>query len=266
MNNEQTEKETAEEIISIVNHLRTTYRSEYALEENAYGQACDDVLNVFKQWQSTQQKQDEVFFKNSSPTVVNRVQTICKDHSWISVAYSDTFKTCFYQQCQNCGITKPEGETPIPNKQLTEQEQPCPDCGGEGTYVDYIAACCQNQDEYFSCCNNPIREPVQVQCERCQASGYIKKEQPKEQLSKYDELVKFITHLNEKYDEDGYDCSPIIKLQRLEQCFNSALKFYKNKSDKKEQLYTREQVESFAKILSFGDVAGAEDYLNSLNK
>ena len=34
---------------------------------------------------------------------------------------------------------------------------------------------------------------------------------------KYDELCKEITRLQEKYDENGYDCSPMIKLQRIEQ-------------------------------------------------
>ena len=36
---------------------------------------------------------------------------------------------------------------------------------------------------------------------------------------KYDELCEEITKLQEKYDENGYDYSPIIKLQRIEQYF-----------------------------------------------
>ncbi len=34
---------------------------------------------------------------------------------------------------------------------------------------------------------------------------------------KYDELRKEITRLQEKYDENGYDFSPMVKLQRIEQ-------------------------------------------------
>ena len=40
---------------------------------------------------------------------------------------------------------------------------------------------------------------------------------------KYDELCKEITRLQEKYDENGYDCSPMIKLQRIEQHVNMAI-------------------------------------------
>jgi hypothetical protein len=40
---------------------------------------------------------------------------------------------------------------------------------------------------------------------------------------KYDELCKEITRLQEKYDENGYDCSPMIKLQRIEQHIDMAI-------------------------------------------
>ena len=40
---------------------------------------------------------------------------------------------------------------------------------------------------------------------------------------KYDELCKEITRLQKKYDENGYDCSPIIKLQRIEQHIDMAI-------------------------------------------
>lgn len=43
---------------------------------------------------------------------------------------------------------------------------------------------------------------------------------------KYDELVKEITRLQEKYDENGYSCSPIIKLQRIEATVDSVIKHY----------------------------------------
>ena len=33
---------------------------------------------------------------------------------------------------------------------------------------------------------------------------------------KYDELVKEITRLQEKYDENGYDYPPLLKLKRIE--------------------------------------------------
>jgi len=40
---------------------------------------------------------------------------------------------------------------------------------------------------------------------------------------KYDELCTAITKLQEQYDENGYDCSPIIKLQRIEQHFQMSI-------------------------------------------
>ena len=40
---------------------------------------------------------------------------------------------------------------------------------------------------------------------------------------KYDELCKEITRLQEKYDENGYDCSPMIKLQRIKQHVDMAI-------------------------------------------
>ena len=44
---------------------------------------------------------------------------------------------------------------------------------------------------------------------------------------KYDELCKEITRLQEKYDENGYDCSSIIKLQRIEQHVDMAIDIYR---------------------------------------
>ena len=43
---------------------------------------------------------------------------------------------------------------------------------------------------------------------------------------KYDELCKEITRLQEKYDENGYDCLPMIKLQRIEQHVDMAIDIY----------------------------------------
>lgn len=43
-------------------------------------------------------------------------------------------------------------------------------------------------------------------------------------LNKYEELRKEITRLQEKYDENGYDHSPIMKLQRIEQHIDAILK------------------------------------------
>lgn len=54
----------------------------------------------------------------------------------------------------------------------------CPECGGTGVIVDYVAACCRNPDEDGNCCNCPIAEPIQEQCCRCEATGYLKTEQP----------------------------------------------------------------------------------------
>jgi len=44
---------------------------------------------------------------------------------------------------------------------------------------------------------------------------------------KYDELCKEITRLQEKYDENGYDCSTMIKLQRIEQHVDMAIDIYR---------------------------------------
>ena len=52
----------------------------------------------------------------------------------------------------------------------------CPDCGGTGIVIDYVAGCCRNPDEDGSCCNCPIPEPVQAQCCRCEATGYLRSE------------------------------------------------------------------------------------------
>ena len=50
----------------------------------------------------------------------------------------------------------------------------CPDCGGTGIIVDYVAVCCLNPDEDGNCCNCPIPEPIQAQCCRCEATGYLR--------------------------------------------------------------------------------------------
>ena len=42
----------------------------------------------------------------------------------------------------------------------------------------------------------------------------------------YKEICREITRLQEKYDENGYDSSPMIKLQRIEQHVDSTLKIY----------------------------------------
>ena len=46
-----------------------------------------------------------------------------------------------------------------------------------------------------------------------------------------DDLCKEITRLQEKYDENGYDCSPLIKLQRIEQHVDMAIDNYKKLID-----------------------------------
>ncbi len=48
---------------------------------------------------------------------------------------------------------------------------------------------------------------------------------------KYNNLVKQITLLQEDYDENGYDCPPDIKLQRIDQHIKSVLKIWKNRCD-----------------------------------
>ena len=52
----------------------------------------------------------------------------------------------------------------------------CPDCGGTGVTIDYTTGCCRNANEDGSCCNRPIPEPIQVQCPRCEATGYLRTE------------------------------------------------------------------------------------------
>ena len=42
------------------------------------------------------------------------------------------------------------------------------------------------------------------------------------------ELTSKITELQERFDENGYDCIPIIKLQRIEQHINMAIGIYKD--------------------------------------
>ena len=46
---------------------------------------------------------------------------------------------------------------------------------------------------------------------------------------KYNELCKEITRLQEKYDENGYDCSPMTKLQRIEQHVDGTIQILRNK-------------------------------------
>jgi len=45
--------------------------------------------------------------------------------------------------------------------------QKCPDCNGEGIIIE--AECCRLGEH--QCCNQP--NPIQVQCERCHATGLI---------------------------------------------------------------------------------------------
>jgi hypothetical protein len=52
-------------------------------------------------------------------------------------------------------------------------------------------------------------------------------EQKDEPKDEYAELCKEITRLQEKYDENGYDCPPIIKLQRMEQHIDLAFENFK---------------------------------------
>ncbi len=62
------------------------------------------------------------------------------------------------------------------NVELTTSDGICPDCGGTGIVIDYVAGCCRNPNEDGSCCNCPIPEPVQAQCCRCEATGYLRSE------------------------------------------------------------------------------------------
>ena len=55
--------------------------------------------------------------------------------------------------------------------------------------------------------------------------------------AKSQELKSEITRLQEKYDENGYDFQPLIKLQRIEQHIDMALKILQAKS--------KEEVENF---------------------
>jgi hypothetical protein len=48
-----------------------------------------------------------------------------------------------------------------------KQLQKCPDCNGDGIIIE--AECCRLGEH--QCCNQP--NPIQVQCERCQATGLI---------------------------------------------------------------------------------------------
>jgi ribosomal protein S15P/S13E len=55
---------------------------------------------------------------------------------------------------------------------------------------------------------------------------------PKETVQeKYDALCKEITRLQEKYDENGYDASPLIKLQRIESHIDSVINQYHKELD-----------------------------------
>lgn len=44
------------------------------------------------------------------------------------------------------------------------------------------------------------------------------------------DTISEINRLQEKYDENGFDCSPAVKLERIEQHFQSALNIYRDKS------------------------------------
>ncbi len=49
----------------------------------------------------------------------------------------------------------------------------CPNCGGDGTDVDYTSGCCGSANEDGSCCNQPILVPILAQCSRCRATGRL---------------------------------------------------------------------------------------------
>lgn len=51
--------------------------------------------------------------------------------------------------------------------------------------------------------------------------------------SKLEEIHKEITRLQEKYDENGYEANPLIKLQRIEQHIDLTFEIYKNLAQRK---------------------------------
>jgi len=59
-------------------------------------------------------------------------------------------------------------------------KQICPICNGSGYDIDYTTACCRRPNEDGSCCNIPIAEPIQIQCEKCQSTGYTSVAQQKQ--------------------------------------------------------------------------------------
>ncbi len=54
----------------------------------------------------------------------------------------------------------------------------------------------------------------------------------KERAVEFDAVKKEITRLQEKYDENGYDCSPMIKLKRIESHVDMAFKIYSQELNK----------------------------------
>lgn len=63
----------------------------------------------------------------------------------------------------------------------------------------------------------------------------------------YNKLCREVTRLQEKYDENGYDCSPIIKLQRMESHIDSGYNIYQEQVRQltaEREEYQRQDIES----------------------
>lgn len=71
---------------------------------------------------------------------------------------------------------------------------------------------------------------------------------------KPDELEKEITRLQEKYDENGYDCTPLIKLLRIEQHVDLALGNFRKLLNEREQKPDEDVRDVFEK--QFGAING----------
>ena len=79
-----------------------------------------------------------------------------------------------------------------------------------------------------------------------------------EQLSdsykeKYDELVDKINELQKKYDENGYDCLPTVKLQRIDSNIESTLNYYSKRSEPSQSTIDSE-VEELARELFINSI------------
>ncbi len=49
----------------------------------------------------------------------------------------------------------------------------CTDCDGTGIVIGTTAGCCGNANPDESCCGCSIPEPIQEQCQRCEATGFL---------------------------------------------------------------------------------------------